>query len=80
MPKSKGRRKPKRTQPAPPPPKKHKESPKWYVALMFGLMAIGAILIILNYLGAVPGGTDSIWLYSGLGAIGIGFVMTLNFY
>jgi hypothetical protein len=81
MPKSKGRRKPKRrTQPAPPPPEKHKESPKWYVALMFSLMAIGAIVIILNYIGAVPGGTDSLFLYSGLGLIAIGFVMTLNFY
>jgi hypothetical protein len=81
MPKSKGRRKPKhRPQPTKPEPSKHKESPTWYVALMFGVMAIGALVVILNYIGAVPGGTDSIWLYSGLGLIGVGFVMTLNYY
>lgn len=81
MPKSKGRRKPQsRPQPAQADPKKHKESPKWYVALMFGVMAIGALLVILNYIGAVPGGTDSKWLYSGLGLIGVGFVMTLYYY
>ena len=81
MPKSKGRRKPQhRSQPAKPEPAKHKESPKWYVALMFGVMAIGGLVVILNYIGAVPGGTDSVWLYSGLGLIGVGFVMTLNYY
>jgi len=81
MPKSKGRRKPKqRTQPAKPAADKHPESPTWYVALMFGVMAIGAILVILNYIGVLPGGTDSKWLYSGLGLIGVGFVMTLNYY
>ncbi len=81
MPKSKGRRKPKhRQQPAQPEPTKQKESPTWYVALMFGVMAIGALVVILNYIGAVPGGTASVWLYSGLGLIGVGFVMTLNYY
>jgi hypothetical protein len=81
MPKSKGRRKPKRRAPvAPPPPKEDKTSPTWYVALMFSLMAIGAILIILNYLGVLPGGSDSKWLYSGLAGIGVGFLMTLNFH
>lgn len=81
MPKSKGRRKPKQhTQPAKPEPAKHKESPTWYVAIMFGFMVLGALVVILNYIGLVPGGTDSIWLYSGLGLIGVGFVMTLNYY
>jgi len=81
MPKSKGRRKPKhRSQPTKPEPSKHKESPTWDVALMFGVMAIGALVVVLNYIGVMPGGTDSIWLYSGLGLIGVGFVMTLNYY
>ena len=81
MPKSKGRRKPKhRSQPARPEPEKHKESPTWYVAIRFGVMAIGGLIVILNYLGVGPGGTASIWLYSGQGHIAVGFVMTLNFY
>jgi hypothetical protein len=81
MPKSKGRRKPKRSGPqAPPPPKEEKVSPTWYVVLMFSLMAIGAIVIILNYIGLLPGSTDNKYLFAGLGAIGLGFVMTLNYH
>ena len=81
MPKSKGRRKPKhRSQPTQPEPDKRKESPTWYVAIMFGVMAIGGLIVILNYIGVVPGGTASVWLYSGLGLIAVGFVMTLNYY
>jgi hypothetical protein len=81
MPKSKGRKKPRRSSPqAPPPPAKEKVSPTWYVALMFSLMAIGAIVIILNYIGLLPGGTDNNWLFVGLGAIGIGFLMTMNYH
>lgn len=81
MPKSKGRRKPKRQQPqAPPPPKQEKTSPTWYVALMFSLMAIGGVVIILNYIGLLPGGTDNLWLFGGLGAIGVGFLMTMNYH
>ena len=78
MPKSKGRRKPKRVRPmAAPPPKEDKSSPVWYVALMFTLMAIGVVVIILNYIGVFPGGTDNNYLYMGLGSIAVGFLMTL---
>jgi len=83
MPKSKGRRKPKQhAGPAKPEPAKHKESPTWYVAIMFGVMAIGTLVIILNYIGVFTGGdgAESLWLYTGLGLIGAGFVMTLYYY
>ena len=82
MPKSKGRRKPKQNPQAAKPESqsKHKESPTWYVALMFGVMILGALVVILNYIGAIPGGTASRWLYSGLGLIGVGFIMTLYYY
>ncbi|MFH1329885.1 MAG: cell division protein CrgA [Actinomycetota bacterium] len=80
MPVSKGRRKPKRAHTtAALPPKEDKPSPKWYVALMFSLMAIGVVVIILNYIGTFPGGTDNNYLYMGLGAIAVGFLMTLWF-
>jgi hypothetical protein len=78
MPKSKGRRKPKRVVHTPPPPKEVKVSPTWYVALMFGLMAVGVVIIILNYIDIMP--LDLPWLYIGLGSIAAGFVMTLNFH
>jgi len=84
MPVSKGRKKANKR---PTPPKKQAaaeveekgSSPFWYVALMFGLMGVGIVVILLNYMGLVPGGTDSKWLLGGLGMIGIGFAMTLNF-
>lgn len=54
-------------------------SPGWYVALMFGLMVIGGLMIILNYIDLMPGGTQGYWLIGGLAAIGVGFAMTLNY-
>ena len=80
MPKSKGRRKPKRTVTPPPVHHDDKVSPKWYVALMFLLMGIGVLVIILNYIGLVPGGHRFPYLYTGLGAIALGFMMTLNYH
>jgi hypothetical protein len=82
MPKSKGRKKAKRR---PPPPTKQAvvkakgPSPTWYVALMFGLMAVGALVIILNYMNVLPGGTNSNYLIGGLVGIAAGFGMTLNY-
>jgi Cell division protein CrgA len=83
MPVSRGRKKAK-NRPAPPPkkvdPVKAKgPSPVWYVALMFGLMGLGVIVIIINYVGVLPGGTDNRYLIAGLGAIAVGFGMTLNY-
>ena len=51
----------------------------WYVATMFGLMAIGIIVILINYIDILPGGTSNLWLLLGLGGIGVGFAMTLNY-
>ena len=79
MPKSKGRRKPRRVVHTPPPPKEVKVSPTWYVATLFSLMAIGVIIIILNYIDLMPGEALN-WLYVGLLSIAVGFVMTLNYH
>lgn len=83
MPVSKGRKKAK-NRPAPPtrrvdPVKAKGPSPTWYVAIMFGLMAIGVIVIVINYVGVLPGGTDNLYLIAGLAAIAVGFGMTLNY-
>jgi hypothetical protein len=79
MPKSKGRRKPKRQAPPPPQPQATKESPTWYVALMFSLMAIGILVIVLNYIG-VFGDFQRPLLWLGLAGIGAGFIMTMNYH
>jgi hypothetical protein len=80
MPKSKGRRKPKRIIQEPPQAKEEKVSPQWYVVLMFSLMAVGVIVIMLNYLSLLPGGQRSLFLYTGLASIAAGFVMTMNYH
>ncbi|HEX9643714.1 MAG TPA: cell division protein CrgA [Acidimicrobiia bacterium] len=82
MPVSKGRKKAKRS-PTPPPkpdPVKAKgPSPKWYMVTMFGLMGAGLLVIVVNYMGLLPGGTSNTWLLGGLAGIAVGFGMTLNF-
>ena len=72
MPRSKAKRR--RYQP--PPRKKPKPSPKWFGASILGIMFIGVIVIVLNYLGLVPfsDGTSNLYLFVGLGLIAVGFL------
>lgn len=84
MPKSKPRKGAKKARPTPP---SHKptavdtkgSSPLWYVILMFGLMGVGIVLILVNYIGLLPGGTQNSYLVAGLAMIGVGFAMTMNY-
>ena len=82
MPQSKGRRKPK-TAGRPTPPKsaasrgkKAKESSKLYVAVMFGLMGLGVLLVVTRYVLDAP----SWLLLVGLASMGGGFLMTTNYH
>ena len=83
MPVSKGRKKANKR----PTPPSHKPtavdtqgpSPTWYVVTMFGLMTVGVLLILANYIGLLPGGTENKYLLTGLLGIGIGFAMTMNY-
>ena len=54
-------------------------SPLWYQIVMWGLMGVGLVVILLNYMDVLPGGTDSKYLLVGLAGIGIGFAMTMNY-
>ena len=86
MPVSRGRQR-KRTpryRAAPQQPKRrHRASPRWYGPLLITLMGVGVIVIVLNYVGLIPG-TDgqasSVWLWVGLGILGVGFVGTSFWY
>lgn len=82
MPVSKGRKKAKRRPPPPPKPDPIKEkgpSPTWYIVTMFGLMGVGMLIILANYIDVLPGGTNNTYLLVGLAGIAAGFAMTLNF-
>ena len=54
-------------------------SPRWFVLTMSSLMIIGVLLIVLNYLTLLPGSVSRWYLWSGLGCIGIGFLMTTKY-
>jgi hypothetical protein len=63
----------------PPVPKEQKVSPWWVPVLMFALLAIGLVVIFLNYLGVLPGETKNSYLLVGLGFI-LGGIMTATQY
>ncbi|MDQ3766467.1 MAG: cell division protein CrgA [Actinomycetota bacterium] len=76
MPKSRSKRK--TTQPPPKP--KPKQSPAWVGILFFILLGLGVLLIIVNYLGLLPGGTQSIWLFAGLGSMAAAFILATQWH
>ena len=81
MPQSKGRRKAKTVRRPTPPKsasggKQTKESPKVYIAIMFGLMVVGVLMVVTRYIFD----TTPWLLMAGLGCMGIGFLMTTNYH
>ena len=67
---------------APVPASKKGPSPQWVPILMFALWGIGLALIILNYMGVLPGseGSGSGWyLLAGLGSILAGIVAATQY-
>ena len=86
MPESKGRQKkksPRYRAPAQQAKAKHKSSPRWYGPVLIALMAAGVLVIVLNYVGLIPGTdgqADPQVDRVGLGLIGVGFVGTTFWY
>jgi hypothetical protein len=63
----------------PPIPPEMKVSPMWVPVLMFALLGLGLLIIFLNYLGVLPGGTKNSYLLVGLGSI-LGGIITATQY
>src|SRR5207247_4402396 len=63
----------------PPIPRKKKVSPVWVPALMFTCLLVGVVLIVINYLGVLPGGTQNMYLLIGLGLITAGFLTATQY-
>jgi hypothetical protein len=73
MPKSKA----KRSRYQPPPKKKPRPSPRWYGFAVLAVLFGGAAVIVLNYLGLIPGTdgqAENQYLFIGLGLIALGFL------
>lgn len=64
----------------PPIPREEKVSPWWVPALMFGFLGLGVLVIVLNYLGLLPGDTSNGYLLVGLGSITVGFIVATNYH
>jgi hypothetical protein len=57
-------------------------SPRWVPILMFGLWAVGLLVIILNYMGVLPGSADGgngWYLVGGLVAILAGIMVATQY-
>ncbi len=76
MPKSRS----KRVRHQPPPRPKPKRSAAWVGALFFTLLLAGAGVIIVNYLGLLPGGTSNFRLWYGLGLISASFAVATRWH
>ena len=63
----------------PPVPRSQKVSPMWVPVLMFALLGIGMLVIFLNYIEVLPGGTKNAYLLGGLGSI-LGGIITATQY
>lgn len=59
----------------PPIAKETLESAKWVPYVMFTLLILGLLVIVLNYMGALPGATDNKYLLVGIVSIAGGFVV-----
>ncbi|MCU1460232.1 MAG: hypothetical protein JWO37_307 [Acidimicrobiales bacterium] len=64
----------------PPIPKSQKVSPPWVPAVMFTCLIVGMVIIIVNYTGVLPGGTDNKYLVLGLVLITGGFITATQYH
>jgi hypothetical protein len=55
-------------------------SPIWVPILMFSLLGIGALMIIINYVDLLPGGTNNWYLVGGLGLILAGIITATQYH
>jgi cell division protein CrgA len=52
--------------------KKVKTSPRWYGPLVLGVIGVGVVIVVWNYLRGDFATNGALW--TGLGVIGVGFV------
>jgi Cell division protein CrgA len=63
----------------PPKPKSAKRSPLWVPAVMGTALLTGVAVIVLNYLGLLPGDAENRYLFLGLGLVVLGFALAANY-
>jgi len=63
----------------PPKPKSEKRSPLWVATVMTTSFVTGVGVIVLNYLGLLPGDAQNRYLFLGLGLVVFGFMLAANY-
>jgi Cell division protein CrgA len=63
----------------PPVPRAKKVSPRWVPVLMLVFLISGVIVVVINYLGVLPGGASNWYLVLGLGLIAAGFITATQY-
>jgi hypothetical protein len=69
----------KRSRYTPPPQKKAPPSKLWVPVVMSTLLLVGLLVVLTNYLGALPGEQENRYLLLGLGLITGGFVLATTY-
>ena len=64
----------------PPLPKSVRQSPKWMGYLIVGLVVLGMVVIVLNYVSVLPGGATNWYLLVGLALITAGFLTATRYH
>jgi len=64
----------------PPVPKKVKTSPRWMGFAIVGSFVVGALVVILDYVGLLPGGVNNIWLLAAIAAIFVGLLLATRYH
>ena len=75
MPQSKS----KRSRYTPPPQKKKPASPLWMGISITTFLVVGLFVVVLNYLGLLPGDAENRYLILGLILISAGFLMATGY-
>jgi FtsH-binding integral membrane protein len=60
-------------------PVNSEHSPRWYGWLLIGLLGVGVVIIILNYLSVLPGSVSPWYLVAGLVSVFSAFYLATRY-
>jgi hypothetical protein len=64
----------------PPVPKNVRKSPRWMGFLIVATFVLGALVVILDYVGLLPGGVNNAWLLAAIGAVFVGLLLATRYH
>ncbi len=64
----------------PPIAKNVRTSPRWMGPAIVGFFLLGVVVVILNYVGLLPGGVNNLWLLAAIGSIFVGLLLATRYH